>query len=805
MGSQLREALRCLCVEIGWSYAVFWRSIGSKSLMHLVFEDGHVVDNRLEVLVNKIMAQQVHLLGEGMVGQAAATGSHQWIRGNNIHVGDSGAQDLGELNHQFLAGIQAIAVIPVLPHGVLQLGSTQMVMENINFVNHVKSIFAQLEGMKEALLPDRSRQTLGQNSQLCDGVSVTASELLPDKLIVTTTSIPLPDALQPRIHPASKTNLHFNSQFESKPMRVHGMLSNPGTRLIQPAVSHDSTSKYQDQSSLFTTSSSSSIFPFHEQQVAAFNINSWETAKRVEPDSGNNRTFSPNPHGSVFPDMLKDSNSNLFSGGSETGGSVFGSFTSLLGGIGETSKIISADLSSSETVQMLNERTLSKSQGIQVDTFPTHLSVNTSEPVMTTGTQRQENGLFKACNTPFSESDVNSFCNRALLGTLQGCRLTNAFQENKRDSSDACGSNGPNISQLKIEDNEKSKFSHDVLPTQFTSGDSLYDILGVDYKVNNFGGSLDVLINDDDASVHEVAADTSTCSARLDVCPMNQSLDDISGVGIFSTRDTDQLLDSVVSKISPGAKENSDDGVSCSTSTRNTSTPSVPVISPCYELLASEKMQGESSCLPPFGKAEGLGCSSAKPSRSLGNKTEDCSLSAGISRSQISLWVDSGQSTHSDSILGTQNKKCSIDALLEKTIKHMLFLQSVAKHADTLKDIGEPKLIDKEGGIHLKEKFDGGATWAFQVGSQSRTCPIIVEDLKPPRQMLVEMLCKQRGFFLEIAELIRGLGLTILKGVMEAHKDKIWARFAVEDGGVPVPCSLVRVNCWVHYSSTRCR
>ena len=42
------------------------------------------------------------------------------------------------------------------------------------------------------------------------------------------------------------------------------------------------------------------------------------------------------------------------------------------------------------------------------------------------------------------------------------------------------------------------------------------------------------------------------------------------------------------------------------------------------------------------------------------------------------------------------------------------------------------------------------------------------------------MLCEERGFFLEIADLIRGMGLTILKGVMEARNDKIWARFAVE-------------------------
>lgn len=42
------------------------------------------------------------------------------------------------------------------------------------------------------------------------------------------------------------------------------------------------------------------------------------------------------------------------------------------------------------------------------------------------------------------------------------------------------------------------------------------------------------------------------------------------------------------------------------------------------------------------------------------------------------------------------------------------------------------------------------------------------------------MLCEEQGFFLEIADLIRGMGLTILKGIMEARDDKIWARFAVE-------------------------
>ncbi|MCD7458760.1 hypothetical protein HAX54_039098 [Datura stramonium] len=58
-------------------------------------------------------------------------------------------------------------------------------------------------------------------------------------------------------------------------------------------------------------------------------------------------------------------------------------------------------------------------------------------------------------------------------------------------------------------------------------------------------------------------------------------------------------------------------------------------------------------------------------------------------------------------------------------------------------------------------------------------CPIIVEDLNQPLQMLWRCFVRN-GLFLEIADIIRGLGLTILKGVMETRNEKIWAQFAVE-------------------------
>ncbi|KAL5713800.1 hypothetical protein ACHQM5_015845 [Ranunculus cassubicifolius] len=125
--------------------------------------------------------------------------------------------------------------------------------------------------------------------------------------------------------------------------------------------------------------------------------------------------------------------------------------------------------------------------------------------------------------------------------------------------------------------------------------------------------------------------------------------------------------------------------------------------------------------------------------------------------------------------------KCSIDALLDCTIKHMLFLQSVTKYSDKLKQVNEPKIIGDENGVVLKDNLNGGgSTWVFEVGGQTMVCPIIVEDLNPIGQMLIEMLCEERGYFLEIADTIRGFGLTILKGVMEIRDEKIWARFIVE-------------------------
>ncbi|KAI3773020.1 hypothetical protein L6452_04217 [Arctium lappa] len=121
--------------------------------------------------------------------------------------------------------------------------------------------------------------------------------------------------------------------------------------------------------------------------------------------------------------------------------------------------------------------------------------------------------------------------------------------------------------------------------------------------------------------------------------------------------------------------------------------------------------------------------------------------------------------------------KCSIDSLLERTIKHMAFMQCITKHADKIDKCAEFKLVSKERGICGQ---DQGSSWAMEVGNELEVCPIIVENIGVNGQMLVEMMCDECVHFLEMSEAIRTLGLNILKGVTDAYGDKTWMCFIVE-------------------------
>ncbi|VFQ95403.1 unnamed protein product [Cuscuta campestris] len=675
MGYLLKEALKTLCGVDRWSYAVFWK-INCQNPKLLVWEDCYYepviysaihgipgsmnqeldfqnwstcwasnsvsqTGEKVQLLLNKMMVEnQFSVVGEGLVGKAAATGNHQWVLSEGYCRDAHPVEVLKELSLQFSAGMQTIAAIPVLPHGVVQLGSSKMMLENVGVVNEVKMLVGQLGCV---LISDEQGMRQTVQSEVCPGQTL-SSLLAQDCANQTFSQSFLDNLCQPNVLPLK--NLCISPK-------------NPD---------------------MWPNQHSSSAYNHHSNAVS---------------------NGHPMP---IIPDMYACSSE------------------------------------------------LDRNMGVV------------------------ENDLFQELGSVLTRStQKQSLCGPTMLD----------FSYDEKDES--------GTQSVMLDDGYEDPCVH-------SSGDDLFDVLGADFKHKLLNGRW----NGGQEGVYTKDMDPDASSI------VNQAK---SESGVISANDFNHILDFVTSTHS--GNQSLDDNVSCHTTLTTMSSSSGPNASCSYGRVgASSQMQGEL-----------FGCPKSK-SRIMASCSFDTTPQASsMYGSQVSSWIEQAcdmKKTTSVSTVSSKKPdesakpsrkrlkpgenprprpkdrqmiqdrvkelreivpngaKCSIDALLERTIKHMLFLQSVTKHADKLKQTGESKIIGKGGGLHFKDNFEGGATWAYEIGTESTMCPIIVEDLNQPRQMLVEMLCEQNDYFLEIADIIRGLGLTILKGVMEMKNEKIWARFAVE-------------------------
>ncbi|XP_051113641.1 transcription factor LHW-like isoform X2 [Andrographis paniculata] len=655
MGYLLKEALKTLCGVNQWSYAVFWK-FGCQNPELLIWEDCYyerslpenfpwfsVVENgcfrardNVHLLVdNMMMDSRVVILGERLVGRVAFTGSHQWILSENYNQEAHPPEVLKELRRQFSAGMKTIAVIPVLPHGVVQFGSFLTIMESSGFVNNVASSIVELDlfagvfpseeyAAKEQSLKVRIENPLFESSDYIryagQGVAVDAE-----------TSFPFVEEIQ-------KKNVAAFQEFN-----------------VAPALANSGFTNGMAKAEVITSTSENST---------------------------------------------KIRNGSLY-------GSAYG----------------------------LNDRTISNTKPIGDG----NIRPNSSERKNATFTQR-EAAISNSVDL-FAADSFLSECNDAYVEPRWG--------------------------------------------------DDLFDVLGPDFKNQLFRTrSKHLSIDDDISKTSRWDTRISTGKKTLEFCSADRGN---SESGIFSS-ETDNLLDAMVARVCSSANPSMEDSLSCKTTlTSMSGNTSIPFYD---QSDASAVVNGELLGVPKYFAKSGAS-----------------NIDSSIYGSQISSWIEKEKQNNSVSSCQSTKKsnetskpgrkrlkpgenprprpkdrqmiqdrvkelreivpngaKCSIDSLLERTIKHMLFLQSVMKHADKLKQTGESEVTSK----------DGGVTWAYEVGAQSMVCPIRVEDLNQPRQMLVEMLCEESGLFLEIADVVRGLGLTILKGIMETRNDKIWSRFTVE-------------------------
>ncbi|KAI4334179.1 hypothetical protein L6164_018899 [Bauhinia variegata] len=902
MGYLLKEALKTLCGRNQWSYAVFWKigchnrklliweecyyepspcpfppRIAGIGTSNLPFEDGEGCwfssdsrssqlgiqgGDRVSSLIEKMMMNNsVNIAGEGIIGRAAFTGNYEWIILNNFTRDAFPPEVYNEVHHQFSAGMQTVVIIPVHPHGVVQLGSFSVIMENMGFVNDVKSLILQLGCIPGALVSEDylAKATEKHGAPVPVGIPVSVDPPVIGGVMNCNPSLANGSNQQsnsshtarPIVQPShplkGEINNHQDSVLTHQTPNLtqissscHGNVCQPkGIPMMKPNFAGqlenrvvgaevipsnlDSCRKLQNIS--YNTRSTNPLTGFSQSGLSDCSIKLMEQQMLSGSGNLNHVNSNMNASSTISMSQLKAN------GGHSLDHSHSSVSTALLGGIpvhGGISNVLRPNPVTSP---------VSNPSGIHTAVIGLQNDESTKAGVYSQLDLASHSGASHLLLKVPDQKNLPGDLKRALDELapsnqlidddfLQALKIPSLHLEENVSMSDCipsfardCLSNDGTSQSLR-----KMNVNHEGASVQHPSGDDLFDVLGVDLKNKLLNGNWNKLLADDESETNaEILDKKASCMNMQSIDPDCYSVGEgISDSGVFSGRDTDHLLDAVVSRAQSVVKQSSDD-MSCRTTLTRISSASVP--STAYRQVMSDHVQGG---LFDFPKTEGKTCATETSSLRSGCSKDDpgnCSQTTSIYGSQLSSWVENasnvkrensvstGYSKRPDEVGKTNRKrlkpgenprprpkdrqmiqdrvkelreivpngaKCSIDALLERTIKHMLFLQSVTKHADKLKQTGESKIVSKEGGVLLKDNFEGGATWAYEVGSQSMVCPIIVEDLNPPRQMLVEMLCEERGFFLELADLIRGLGLTILKGVMEARNDKIWARFAVE-------------------------
>ncbi|CAI9781388.1 unnamed protein product [Fraxinus pennsylvanica] len=915
MGYVFKEVLKTLCGVNQWDYAVFWK-IGCQNPKLLIWEEcyyaplscaalpgisrienpkfgyedynaswfsteDHILPprvqagNKVHMLVKQMMSDKhVNIVGEGLVGRAAFTGNHQWFLSEKFTKEPHPTEVLKDLCQQFSAGMQTVAVIPVLPHGIVQLGSHLAIMENMIFINDVKNLVLQMGYAAGGLLSDNyTAEVLSPETRVSECLgNFTPGDLYLGSNIMNPTP-PIADSYN---YAGNSTQTSgFVSQISCSSARQiqNNLLSNDAA--FQSSNSNGNHVKPHDKH-LESELDSAFKFNFNSKNQWVHAVTKAEVITS-NPEIWLNQQGSLNIPRSILVQQPSCSSSTLNNGNLRwaecqilSSYGTQGHFSNQnvstgipMSALGTNSGLISGSNEDSVTIPSVEVNGLHEGAGGQVKLISGTNSVSDTTYRPSNGNiasmQLTSCGLPSANSSKMEESFSDSSCyltTNHLLAHSSGSKhhsMDNKFAKNELKAAEdrlekkiihtnnithSQHEEHPNLAEINsgfLQDDRQHEFGHENLQlknakyedgcVQTQSGDDLFDILGIDLKNellrSCWTGSLNGL---PDMNTTNLAKTNPLAIISQDgtseIYPTSQGNSDS---GIFSVTGSDHLLDAVVSRVHSSSL---DDNASCkTTSTYPSSSSAYNASLPSRGIRVSDQMKEELFGIPKYMvKAE---ISSSCSFRSGCSKVDSGTLSqsSSIYGSQICSWIEKGREMIQSSSVSTgyskkpdetskttrkrlkpgenprprpkdrqmiqdrvkelreivpNGAKCSIDALLERTIKHMLFLQSVTKHAEKLKQTGESKIVNKDGGVLTRDNLEGGATWAYEVGSQSMVCPIIVEDLNQPRQMLVEMLCEERGLFLEIADMIRGMGLTILKGVMENRNDKIWARFAVE-------------------------
>ncbi|KAF9605622.1 hypothetical protein IFM89_017965 [Coptis chinensis] len=707
--THLQETLRSLCFKSEWKYAVFWK-LKHRTRMMLTWEDAYyanheVLDRPDETLFDDNapvnlrdgrylqdplglsvakMSYLVYSLGEGIIGQVAVTGKHQWIFADKPTSRCwSSSEYCDGWQTQFSAGIKTIAVVAVVPHGVVQLGSLHTVAEDIKLVTRIKDVFYSLQSSSMKTIPYPICYTTQSSSCLTEvSARVSGSEVFSD----------FPTSC--RKIDAKSYSLPSHGILNDVHQGVLTLPCNQQKRTVEVASEH--------------VGIESTVMRDYESTQANSGIYSLEQQKSVQMES-NNREMCEEPNiesRSMFVTSRNHDSSNC----------------------SEDPYIDSFIFPLDEFVnyRFLSSRIPDATDGDEINFDKV------------TSLQKEELPLSQPFEMEITESAI-SCTNTAntYLRFSAGCELHEALGPAFKKHKESCSLSGSERTEAEITE-----------PLERTSSSLFTTEAGSDYLLEA------VIVNSCALSTNNTGSGNAFCKSAESLLTTGKTSETHNSVKLgnalakgsvihppLSLEDTHRNL-----KLIWDSTEVSNMRSSKESSSRTPSTSS-----------KHSEMKIEPSK---------LNRKRARPGESCRPRPRDRQLIQDRVKELREL-VPNGS-------------KCSIDSLLERTIKHMFFLQNVTKHADKLKKCAESKVRDNKVSLLGSCSHDHGSSWALDVGGQAERCPLVVENLSVDGQMLVEMLCEECSSFLEIAEAIRSLGLTILKGVTETRGENMWACFVVE-------------------------
>ncbi|KAG4193278.1 hypothetical protein ERO13_A07G211500v2 [Gossypium hirsutum] len=700
--SGLYQILRSLCLNTEWKYAVFWK-LKHRARMVLTLEDAYY-DNHdqrdpsenncfRDTLQNlhtgcyshdplglavANMSYHVYSLGEGIVGQVAVSGKHQWIFADeHVDSSCSSFEFCDGWQSQFEAGIRTIVVVAVVPQGVVQLGSLNKVFEDVKLVSHIRDVFFALQ--------DSSVGHIAKPIECSMKSSV----------------------FEPRLH----TKL-----LDSEIISLDKAVDKEGPDFLLPEFSLHQ--KCSDSSFVFPLSSN----PQKGLELSAAGRD--ESAKLLTPRSNVSNLEHLNQLG-------RNLINNVVCKGESSGW---------------------------------------KSARIGPENVYTSHPVVGSTNLFNVTIQAEQSGAERTCGSNFLQPAISDTVKLGGLNSYQNEVLDIPESSDVKFQKDLKFGNLNDLSDLDSI-NTSSKFS---------AGYELFEALGpaflrksiyTDWQVEKTEAGIEMLEGMSSSQLtFESGSENLLEAVVANVCH--------SGSDIKCERSFCRSAPSLVTTVNtPELSSQTNFTISSAGYSINQSSL---VENNTQQFLNSSKLCGAISS-NGFSSAGPSNCSeqlerSSEPAKNNKKRARPGENPRPRPRDR-QLIQDRIKELRE---LVPNGAKCSIDSLLERTIKHMVFLQGITKHADKLSKCAESKMHHKGAGMLGSSNYEQGSSWAVEVGSHLKVCSIVVENINKNGQMLVELLCEECSHFLEIAEAIRSLGLTILKGVTEAHGEKTWICFVVE-------------------------